>query len=569
MYWEMARNDLVFFVAAFLETFRPQDYGGRRVVPFVPWPMQIPKILLASQEAIREGHDLVIPKPREVGVTEGVIAVFVHEFIFVPESTFGISSKKESDVYDPLDPSSHFSRIERFLSKLPTWMKPPVKKRGMTWSNQKNGSSIVGETTTINMFRQKRFTGVFLDEFAVVEGGVDIVGHTGAIARCRIFGSTQQLGINGFSRALKGESGEPVGRVVQIFWWEHPEKVRGLYYLDEGKPIILDESYVFPDDFNYYTYGTYRSPAYNEAERRAGSYKFVQREWDGIVHASGDMFFDIPRLTTHKAKYCLPPLHRGKLNYRMEYGRENAKPRFTYWTEGASNRALLLWTPLTGGKPIRTRRYVIGCDISFGTGASNSVMAIYDVNEKDFVGEFANPDVGPEEFARIVVTTAQWFGGMLGGRVYLIWDGPGAGQLFGRKVQEYGYSYFYRHRGQSDIHAKKTKTPGWFGHKAELITLYGQLRAAIGDHEVKIHSAETLNDLYHYIVGADGGVVLESLSDTSTGARAAHGDRGVAYALCIEGANYVRPLRPDLAEPEPWSSAWFLRQEEAERKKLE
>ena len=204
-YREICQNDLLFYVSVFLWTYRPQDYGKARLVPFIPYDYQCREgdgMFYHIQSAIRNQHDLALKKAREVGATEASLATFNHEWLFTPESAFGTSSKREDDVINADEPSSHFARFDRFTSRLPSWLKPRVKKREGTRTNLDNGSVLSGESTTPDMFRQKRQTAILFDECAVVENGVAIVGHTGNVTKCRLFVGTVQTGVNALSHVL-------------------------------------------------------------------------------------------------------------------------------------------------------------------------------------------------------------------------------------------------------------------------------------------------------------------------------------------------------------------------------
>ena len=571
---EICSKDVLFYISVFLYTFRPQDYGSERYVPFVPYPGQV-ALILEAEKAIREGYPVIYFKAREQGMTELLMAVYHKMWTFMRDIVLGVSSKREIDVDSAEQPMALLQRFDRFTARLPSFLQPKAEPTARTGGggmrlNNDNGSMIKGSSTTKDMFRSDRCTSILCDEFATVENGQAVIAGitdscpSGAIFYC----STPQAGANGFNYALdKG-----IGKIITYHWWNHPDKVKGLYTSVGGERHILDDTfageillpekgdvvrYQFPGNYPYVLDGEYRSPAYDRKEREKGSKKWMQQEWGCVRYGVGDRYYDLRVLEAHEHDYAQDPWARGELQFSFDYDRRIV--RFKQFEPGGLGR-LLLWTMLDAvGQPARNHAYALGCDVAYGTGASNSVCAILDVNLRQFVAEWVCPNTSPEDFARVAVALAKWCGGEP--RALLLWDGNGPGLMFGREVQKLRYSRVYRKKNEQALNAATSKTPGYFtGHGDAKNILLGEFRGSLGRGEYTVRSAEVLREAKEYIWLPSGDIAPAALSEDSSGARTAHGDRVIAYALACVGALDIRPLRVDAVAPEPGSWEWRRRQ---------
>src|SRR5690606_10304495 len=113
--------------------------------------------------------------------------------------------------------------------------------------------------------------------------------------------------------------------------------------------------------------------------------------------------------------------------------------------------------------PDPTLTYVIGCDISNGTGATNSVASVGCIETGEKVAEYADAHMGPREFGRFVVAMAKYFRGNDPEGAYLIWEGPGPGVPFGKAVQEAGYRRVYtRKKYELGVRKSSVEASGWW-----------------------------------------------------------------------------------------------------------
>ena len=87
--------------------------------------------------------------------------------------------------------------------------------------------------------------------------------------------------------------------------------------------------------------------------------------------------------------------------------------------------------------------------------------------------------------------------------------------------------------------------------------LLGEMQGAMAQGRIIVHNAQAIEECRQYIIDDKGDAIPANLSDETSGARKTHGDRPVAYSLAVLGLNYVKPLTPQNATPEPYSMQWF------------
>jgi hypothetical protein len=214
----------------------------------------------------------------------------------------------------------------------------------------------------------------------------------------------------------------------------------------------------------------------------------------------------------------------------------------------------------------------MGCDISLGSGQSNSVCSIFDVDLREKVGCWSDSNTLPENFTEQVYAMGQWVGGV-SGMPLLNFEANGIGQVFGKRIKELGYSFIYKTTSEKKgFHEKKT-TICWFSNpntKVELLAGYNASLTAcfhknmsakkfINHDEESIHEAET------YIF--EGRKLIPSILCGDTGgAEATHGDRTIADALCCLAAQDQQLAEQRFEEAITGTIAWRKkRQKEQER----
>jgi hypothetical protein len=181
-----------------------------------------------------------------------------------------------------------------------------------------------------------------------------------------------------------------------------------------------------------------------------------------------------------------------------------------------------------------------------GTGASNSVISVFDHDTNMKVAEFCDSFTPPEELAWMAIMAGVWFGGK-SGMPLMIWETNGPGAIFGKKVMSVGYAPVYFAKIEGKRTEKKTDRFGWNSTAARKEILLGEYRDALKNVRYINPCKESLDEAIDYVYNDRG--VLQPASSTREqgGASATHGDRVVADALCQCG----RKDLPDVVVPVP------------------
>src|SRR5690606_22961343 len=130
-----------------------------------------------------------------------------------------------------------------------------------------------------------------------------------------------------------------------------------------------------------------RSPWYDTQYSRCVSSQEVGQELDIDFLGSDFPFFDPKFIELLKRRDARKPILVGNL----EYDRETLQPkRFVEHPKGL----LQLWLPLgVSDRPARDRAFVLGADVSAGTGASNSAVAVADRATGEKVAVLKTPNM--------------------------------------------------------------------------------------------------------------------------------------------------------------------------------
>lgn len=556
--WMACKRDLLFWVGTFCWTFDPRRTEVPEL-PFIPYAYQEGALLRLAWCVGRT--DLWIEKSRDMGMTWMVMLVFVWRFVFWDSQTFLVTSRKEDLVDSPGDPDCLFAKVDFLLERLPGWMRPNVTRTHLHFGNDDNGSVLDGESSTGDAGRGGRRTCTFHDEFASDGRGAEVLAATADVARSRFFGSTPKPSGAFYDRIRK-----PDTLKLTLHWKDHPEKNKGLYRSRDGKLEIVDKAYEFPADYPFVLDGRLRSIAYDKECDRRRNMREMAQEWDIEYLGSGYQFFDsveIQRLLDGPDATVRPP----KIG-RLDWDRETMEPGAFVIAPGGTLR---LWVALdASGRPPSNTRYVVGADISAGTGASNSVASVVDRMTGEKVAEFVTPLLSPEDFGVAVVVLCNWFRGSDGMPAYLAWEANGPGRQFEKRVLQSGFRNVYFDRRDRSIVHKVTDKPGWYSNDENKLVVLGDYRESLGRRSFINRSEDALRETLAYNYTPGGTVAHAEATTTSdpSGARDNHGDRVIADALANMVLGY---LSADVAEapekktPPGWSYASRRREYEDKR----
>ena len=500
---KMCADDPLFYINSFCWTYDPRLKVS--TIPFTTYPFQDDAIT-SIIESLDKGEDILLAKSRDMGASWLILSVFQHRWRFMHGQSFLCVSRNEDYVDKAGNPKSLFWKFDFLHKNMPGWLLPNMTRTRLRMSNDDNGSSIDGESTTGDVARGDRRTAIMLDEFAAFESsdGYRALSATRDATKCRIFNSTP----NGSANAFYDLAQKPDMKQVRMHWSRHPVKAIGLYTDTTGKV---------------------RSPWYDKECLRCANSTEVAQELDIDFAGSDYLFFDAAMIDRLVAK-ATPAVCRGNLVFDP-----NTFEAVDFVATG--NGRLKLWINPTLGLVLPTdRNYAIGVDIATGTGASNSAITIGDCLTGEKVGEYVDPKIRPDELGRLAVALGRWFKGM-GKEAFMIWEAPGPGRNFGDVVMKAGYRNVYFRKNELALNSKTGNVPGWWPTKDEKRAVYGEYRRALNEAEFVNKSADSLRECKE-IVYTDGGWVVHGRSMATpdpSGARENHGDRPTADALCWKG----------------------------------
>lgn len=244
------------------------EFGGDPK-PFFLFPYQR-EIIRKIQETEMDNNDceLLIDKPRGMGITWIMCSFFLWRFLFRPNYSAFILSRSESEVDDGTDipDNSIFGKIRWQMRRLPNYLIPEgfqfKKTRGtptdmsLKLINPELGSSIIGSSTNANAGRSRRYTTTFIDECFSIERFNEVYRSLQSVSRTKIFVSTVKQGrvFEDFKKMCEREN-----NYISLTWKDHPFK-DDLWYEEQLKkaefdPEVMKEvevSYALPRKSQYY-----------------------------------------------------------------------------------------------------------------------------------------------------------------------------------------------------------------------------------------------------------------------------------------------------------------------------
>lgn len=525
--------------------------------PFISWPVQ-DGAANDIEAAFYNGEDLLIKKSRDMGASWEMLAFLHWLWLFREKTEIREMSRKEGLVDG--DSDSLMWKHDYLNIWLPEWMRPPgVMTRGrgnrtkLHIVNENNGSTIAGEATTAVSLSGGRCAILLLDEFAKVENGQQIRSATRDVAACRLVNSTPFGAGTEYTRWKN--SGQI--KVIELMYWNHPEKGRGRY--------------IRKDDLGRFHI---RSPWF-DIEDTTRSPQEVAQEILAEDIESGDTVFTISNVEKHIQANVKEP----KVKFNVILKRDIPESKVAQFIQRRSVDAvdirkardgkLSWWGPLVLGRPDQTKQYIFGIDTSKGQGASESVISIKCKETGRKVGRWSGANSPPYEFARIVIATALWCGGANPRRLpFLKWEENGPGWDLGRCIVKiFHYPYYYTPEKPGMIGSgipKKQRKYGWHNSrqtKMELLDLYNRKLAHGGYVNPDKKALEQCKLYIHY---PGGGLGPAEMVFESASARLLHGDIVMADALTLEDDRIPAVRHKGLLAPKG-SFAW--RKEQKIKKK--
>ena len=212
--------------------------------------------------------EILIDKPRGMGITWLIAAIFFHKWLFTPNWTAFMLSRTEKEVDDgTASPgNSIFSKIRWIIAHLPKWTlpegyKPKGEKGTATDSSLKIinpvlGSGIFGSSTNSNAGRSRRYSVVFIDECFAIDHFTETIRSLTSVARILICVSTTKASRE--AKEFKNKI-EKDGNYISLDWRDHPWKDEEWYQQQLAKaefdPEVMkeiDKGYSVSEKEQYY-----------------------------------------------------------------------------------------------------------------------------------------------------------------------------------------------------------------------------------------------------------------------------------------------------------------------------
>lgn len=527
----MCKEDFLFYLCTFVWIFKSKT--NPKPVPFIPYEFQ-EECLTIMWKCLHDGQeDLRIKKPRDVGATYMVIALFEHAWHFMNDIHLLLGSRKKEEVDGPtktpkgLRPGGDWSKLLPKVDFIhlhqPRWMLPngyvpraEPFRTSMRVLNPEMGSLILGESANPSFGRSGRFYAIGFDEHAHTDSAYEIIGSSSQASDCHFWWSSPSGPATAFAMLGRSEI-----RQISLDWWMHPEHAAGM----EIDPLRGDRGRT--------------SPWLEKEMRRIGHDPNLANNeiWADESQSGGCYYhnelFDLLLGVGDNEPMVRPCSFRGELDYAM--GRDGPIP--TRWVDQPDGR-WQLWLHLDAeGNPPRDERYILGSDVAAGTtdsmgrGASNSTIIVVGEYSRCKVAEYACHGMPVHKFAQLYLAAARWFCGSER-RGYMIWDagGPG-GTIASVVIDDYGEreNIYWRSSTRSESSPGYVFTGGapWGAHVKMLWE---------GDYIERSH--DCVGEMRHFNHNPTGGAPIHSASRNvkdPSGARENHGDRMTGTVLaCIE-----------------------------------
>lgn len=539
------RLDPFFYFATFCFTFNPTRPFPRKKVPLIPYGFQ-ERGLDVIFDSLENGFDISAEKSRQMGASVWFSAVIQYCWLFRQGQNFLMLSRSDEYVDRSNEPKSLFYKLDFINNNLPKWIMPVGwdKKRHRFVKrlvNPENGNTVVGEATTEDSGRGGTFTAVLHDEFGACDVGMGILKSTRAATNTRWFNSTPKGTGNAHYRIVQLSRQNPAQvRPLRWHWSEHPEYAKVIYKLDKDfQPIPakktrkrdLDAYLEQNADLiaslkkrGFWEEYTLRSEWFDIQCSRATTKAEIAQEVEIDYGGAGYQFFDSKDIQECISMYCTPPKHKGDLLFDLETLELKDTPFYPNVHGG-----LELWCDLYPDAP-PPRPYVLGIDAAAGTGASNSVISIWDATTATKVAQYVDPNMKPERLAKLAIALSRWFWDG-----FMVWETNGSGRAFGDAVIEWNFANYYKRTSKDDTGETGGKA-GWAPTRDNKYQLLAHYRGCLADRAVCNRSEAAMLECLEYLFLGNNWVEHSSLNENEdpSGARDQHGDRVIADALACK-----------------------------------
>ncbi len=242
---------------------------GDAIKPFFLFDYQ-KKIIDKIQQAELYGGDIeiLIDKPRGMGISWLIVAYFFWKWMFTPNWTAFILSRTENEVDDGTSSpgNSLFSKFRWIIQHMPAWSLPedykPKGEKGTSTDstlkiiNPEKKSGLFGSSTNSNAGRSRRYSIVLVDECFAIDRFTETHRSLQSVARIQVYVSTTKASRE--AKAFK-DAIEKAGNYISLEWRDHPWKDQEWYEEQikkaEFDPEVMkevDKGYAVSEKLQYY-----------------------------------------------------------------------------------------------------------------------------------------------------------------------------------------------------------------------------------------------------------------------------------------------------------------------------
>jgi hypothetical protein len=445
-------------------------------LPFLLFPFQEEAVLKIC-EAIDTGHDLLIEKSRDMGVTWLVVcAMYWYWWKNEPGSEFLLGSRKLEYVDKKDSADTLFEKFRYNLYKFDNWFSSKKfdsnKNDNVAFIyNPDNENFARGEANNANFGTSGRYKAVFMDEFSKWEETDDQAWtSTGDSSPCRIAVSTpwgigRKFGQLRFSDAIE---------VLTFHWSEHPIKGAGKYegdhpYIPDKKSVWLSEWYLA------------------ECERRKDNPAAnIGQELDIDYLSSGTPYFNNRIIQERFLKIDYSDIIKRYDFDRVEAGVE--------LREDSNGRIGILEEP----EPGYSYRYCIAADVAEGLEkGDNSVMYVYDRLKQRDVAKFIGK-VDTTIFAYLL----SYFGWMYDD-AYIAVESNNQGHAVLQVLKQIYQNLYYEGEFTKVVDMEKQRL-GWNTNVVSRPIMCGDLRNAINEGKEGVFDKQFYQECLTFVYNKNG-----------------------------------------------------------------
>jgi hypothetical protein len=463
--------------------FKTFDKTQESFVPFVLFPRQREVV-----EAYEIYKNNLVTKPRQAGISTTTAAYYAVKAAFAdeenPETIVILANKLKLAM-------EFLSKIKAFIQQVPRWVwgdeyygDEKKEKKDIFDTNSKqelvlpNGSKIVALATSKDALRGYTPTYLVIDEAAYIDDGEEIYGA--AMSSLSTGGKIFLISTpNGYDPLYyktydNAKNGDNDFNIIEMHWYEDSRYAKDLRWIKDDCEDIVETEFTFESYEKRLAEG-YKptSTWYEQMCRKMNNDKrMIAQELDVSFLGSGGNVIEEEYINFHEQNNCKEP------NYYA----------------GLKNE-IWIWE-----KPIEGHQYIMGVDVSSGSGDDFSTFTIIDFTTMEEVVEY-RAKIQPDLLAAIVAEYGELY------NAYVVVDVTGGwGVSTVLKLIELKYkSIHYTERNKLLDHKNLAKhvldddkKPGLVVNSIRL-PLIANLEQSIRQNLIKIRSTRITSEMKTFV----------------------------------------------------------------------